>query len=188
MRSIVLFATSVLLVWNGSARPQPTPKDGEKDAKPTAAAELTRTKALKVKVSTAVTDTRLGDVLKEFSGQVDARTDMLVLWTYGPDFPFAQKVTYACKDKPLEVALDEVLTKAGGGLGYIIVSKTGDKHDGWVLLTTTGERGTERPPATEEEENSAADRLTLAKKLIDDGKPDQAKPVLTLLVKKYANT
>lgn len=113
---------------------------------------------------------------------------MLVLWTYGPGFPYSQKVTYACKDRPIDVALDELLTKAGGGLGYVIVSKDGDRHDGWVQLTATGERGALLLAATAEEEKTAAERLALAKKLIDGGKPESAKPLLTIIVKKYANT
>ncbi len=188
MRSIVQIAALVALAWCGIGGAQPIPKDDKKDAKPTAAAELTRTKLLKVKVSIDAKGGRLGDVLKEFAAQVDMKAEVLILWQYGSDFPYAQKVTYACKDKPLDAALDELLTKAGGGLGYIVVSKEGDKRDGWVSLNTTGERGSELPDATAEEETAAADRLAIAKKLIDAGKPDSAKPVLTLVVTKYPTT
>jgi hypothetical protein len=192
MRAMVIFTASVALVCGSVAWSQPTPKDekkdGAKDAKDTAtpAAELTRTKALKTKVSAIFTDARLGDVLKEFAAQVDMKSDLQLLWVYGPDFPFAKKVNYTCKDKPLEAALDE-LFKKNGGLGYIVVSKDGDKHDGWVLLTTTGERGVEKPEVklTEAEETDAADKLALAKKLIDGNKTDQAKTVLTFIMKKY---
>ena len=37
-------------------------------------------------------------------------------------------------------------------------------------------------------DSSAAERLVLAKKLIDAGKPASAKPLLEILVKKYAAT
>ena len=188
MRSIVLFAASAALVLGSPAWSRSAPKEGEKDAKQTAGAELTRTKALKVKVSIDAKNGRLGDVLKEFAAQADMRSDMLVMWAYGTGFPHSQKVTYTCKDKPLETALDELLTKAGGGLGYVIVSKEGDKHDGWVLLNTTGERGSETLTGAAAEEAAAAERLALAKKLLDDKKPDDAKTVLTLITKKYANT
>jgi hypothetical protein len=172
-------------------------KKAEKDSKgatkdtgkPTPAAELTRTKALKAKMSVSFTNARLGDVLKEFAAQVDMKADTQLLWTYGTGFPYSQKVTYSCKDKPLEVALDELFKKVEG-LGYIVVSKDGDKHDGWVLLTTTGERGFEKgaeppPKATEAEETDAVDKLALAKKLIDVGKNEQAKTVLTFIIKRY---
>lgn len=183
MRSIVLFA--VLFVAPGSAFAQP-------GAKPTAAAAVTHAKALKAKVTVDYKDVRLGDVLKEFAAQVDMRADVILFWTYGKDFPYAQKVTYACKDKPLEVALDELFKK--DGLGYVVVSKDGDKHDGWVLLTTTGERGVEKgaeppppppPPATAAEEAEAVEKLALAKKLIELKKDEQAKTVLAFIVKRY---
>ncbi len=137
MRPIVQFLSAAVVAWGVFAV---SPVSAQ-DAKPTAAADLTRTKALKAKVSVEAKEGRLGDVLKEFAAQADMRADMLVLWTYGPGFPYSQKVTYACKDRPIDVALDELLTKAGGGLGYVIVSKDGDRHDGWVQLTATGERG-----------------------------------------------
>ncbi|MDY3557995.1 hypothetical protein R5W23_000638 [Gemmata sp. JC673] len=173
MRSIVPFAAALLLAGPGfSAQPAP-------DAA-TPAAELTRAKALKVKVSLEARDARLGDVLKEFAAQADARADMLILWAYGPGFPHAQRVTYRCKDKPIEDALAEVLKAAGGGLGYTVVSKDGDKRDGWVLLTAAA--------ATAEDETAAADRVAQAKKLIDGGKPDPAKTLLTLVVQKYGAT
>ncbi|AMV22990.1 hypothetical protein VT84_01170 [Gemmata sp. SH-PL17] len=188
MRSIVLFAASAALVLSGFAWALAAPKEDKKDAKETPAAEKTRTKSLKVKVSIDTKNGRLGDVLKEFAAQADMRSDMLVMWAYGTGFPYSQKVTYSCKDKPLEEALDELLTKAGGGLGYVIVSKEGDKHDGWVSLNTTGERGTAALTGAAADEAAAAERLALAKKLLDDKKPDDAKIVLTLITKKYANT
>ena len=184
MRLSVPFAPAFVLAWSLFAAPTAVAEE----AKPTPAADATRAKALKTKVSIEAKEARLGDVLKEFAAQADMRADMLVLWTYGPGFPFAQKVTYTCKDKPLDAALDELLTKAGGKLGYTIVSQDGDRHDGWVQLTTTGERGTLLLAATAEEEATAAKRLELAKKLIDGSKPESAKPLLTIITKNYANT
>jgi hypothetical protein len=157
-------------------------------AKDTPAADLTRAKLLKVKVTGTFTDVRLGDVLKEFAHQVDTSADQPVMWAYSAGFPFSQKVTFSVADKPLDAALDQLLAKAGGGLGYVVVSKDGDRYDGWVRLTTTGERGSEAPPATAEEEATAAERLALAKKLIDVGKPASAKPVLEIVAKKYPTT
>ena len=205
MRSIVLFALSAALVagvstWSqcpAAARLNDEKKDEKKDDKtaakgagrPTDAAELTRAKSLKAKMTADFKDVRLGDVLKEFAAQVDMRADTRLLWTYGKDFPYAQKVTYACKDKPLEAALDELFKKVGT-LGYVVVSKDGDRHDGWILLTTTGERGAEKgaeppPKATEAEEADAAEKLGLAKKLIEVNKTEQAKTVLAFVVKRY---
>lgn len=198
MRAIVLFVLSVALVVGvvgGSqssltARQKDEKKGEKKDEKPatklTPAAEVTLAKALKAKMTANFTDVRLGDVLKEFAAQVDMRADVILLWAYGKDFPYAKKVTYSCRDKPLEVALDE-LFKKHGELGYIVVSKDGDRRDGWVLLTTTGERGLEKvlPPATAEQEADAAEKLALAKKLLNTNKNDQAKTVLAFIVKNY---
>lgn len=192
MRTTVLLAASAALLGSGfgsfppaPAAPREDDKKDEKSAdKPTAAAELTRTKALKAKMSVAFTDARLGDVLKELAAQVDMRADVQLMWTYGPNFPYARKVTYSCKDKSLDAVLDELFTKLGT-LGYVVVSKDGDRHDGWIRLTTSGERGSEWPPATPAEEAAATDRLELAKRFLDAGKKENAKTVLTSLVKKY---
>ncbi len=154
----------------------------------TPAADFTRVKLLKAKMNGDFTNVSLGDILKEFAHLAEMETDQPVMWNYGAGFPFSQKVTFAIKDKPLEVALDELLKKAGGGLGYLVVSKDGDKYDGWVRLTTTGERGSLPPAATEAEETEAASKLTLAKKLIDAGKGVTAKPVLEIIVRKFPTT
>src|SRR5262245_25103646 len=87
MRAIVFFALSAALVIGVFQWLQPTAdarqKDEKKDAKDTKpaskltpAAEATRAKALKAKVSVSFTDARLGDVLKEFAAQVDMRADL----------------------------------------------------------------------------------------------------------------
>ncbi|HVL13917.1 MAG TPA: hypothetical protein VM529_15215, partial [Gemmata sp.] len=152
----VLFAT---LTGVDFARGQP-PAAAAKD---TPAAGLTRGKLLRVKVTVDSTEERLGDILKEFAAQADREADRPVLWAYGLDFPYAKKITIAIKDKPIDEALDLLLQKAGGGLGYVVVSKDGDKYDGWVRLTTTGERGTAAPDPAAEEEATAAERLALVK-------------------------
>ncbi|QJW97653.1 tetratricopeptide repeat protein [Frigoriglobus tundricola] len=198
MRAMVLFTASVTLLWGAAAWSQPAPQGDKKDAKAdppsaamepltlTPAAERTRTKALKAKVSVNFTEKRLGDVLKEFATQADVSADALLMWAYGPDFPYSKSVSYTCKGKALDVALDE-LFKKNGDLGYIVVSKEGDKHDGWVLLTTTGERGAAKPAVKlgAKDEADAAEKLALAKTLIDGGKTDQAKTVLAFVLKKY---
>jgi hypothetical protein len=191
MRESLLVAVVVAGVWSGFAVAQPDPKQPPKaPEKPTAAAELTRTKLLKVKVSGEFKDVRLGDILKAFAGVVEMNAEGVLMWTYGPGFPYSQKVTYSCKNKTLEAALDELCTKVGA-LGYVVVSKEGDKYDGWVRLTTTGERGYEKgaePKATAEDEEAAAKRLAVAKKLYDAQKFADAKPLLEFIAAKYPGT
>jgi hypothetical protein len=192
MRPSVLFALSAALLAGLFAWPQLEAEAREKDEKKegktepgklTPAAERTLTRALKAKVSGEFNEVRLGDVLKLWADQVDTKADLTILWAYGEGFPYSQKVTYRCKEKPLEVALDELFKKSGG-LGYVVVSKDGDRRDGWVMLTTTGERGVEKK-ATAAEEADAEEKLALAKKLLDGGKNDQAKTVLSVVVKRY---
>jgi hypothetical protein len=169
-----------------------TPKEASKNTGKETPCEITRAKLLKTKVTGSFQDVRIGEILKEFADQVDAKGDQPVMWFYGMGFPFAQKVTFVCKDKPLDEVLDQLLKKAGKGLGYVVVAKEGDKYDGWVRLTTTGERGSiDKGPAAlakVDEEASAAEKLAVAKKLIDLGKPAAAKPVLEILVERYPNT
>jgi hypothetical protein len=200
LQSFVFVAILVVIVGNEYSVEAQTPKDKSKvtpketiKEAPTAteketAAQITRTKLLKAKVSGKYKEVRLGDILKEFANQVDMQGDQPVMWAYGPGFPYSQKVTYSCEDLALDTVLDQLLTKADGGLGYVVVSKEGDKYDGWVRLTTTGERGLEKGAATPAEEAAAAKDLTTAKRLIELGKPAAAKPVLEILVRKYSNT
>jgi hypothetical protein len=189
-------ATIALLFWGVSTTvlggfpctAQSPIADSSPDKKPSVAAELTRSKLLKVTVMATFQNVRLGDILKELGAQVEMKSDQPLMWTYGPGFPFEKRVSFTCKDESLEIALDRLFTQVGGGTGYVIVSNTGDKHDGWVRLTIKGERGTELRPPTMEEETTALERLTLAKKLLESGKADSAKPLLEVLVRKYAAT
>jgi hypothetical protein len=193
---IALVAATVVTLGNDCSVSGQTPKDKSKDTPKEApkntpklsAAEFTRTRLLKTKVSGSFQDVRIGDILKEFADQVDMKSDQPVMWAYGKAFPYTQKVSFNCTDKPLDVVLDLLLKKGGDGLGYVVVSKEGDKYDGWVRLTTTGERGVEKDAPTPQDETTAAEKLTLAKKLIDLGKTTAAKPVLEILVKNYPST
>ena len=189
---VVLLATLLALLVTAFGGVGSTAAQGTKDAKPavkdTPAAELTRTKLLKVKVTVEFTDAPLGEVLKEFAAQVDMNAETPLMWAYGANFPHAKKVTIALNKKPLDEALDALLTKAGGGLGYVVVSRPGDKYDGWVRVTTTGERGVGPPIPTEEDEKTASERLAVAKRLIDAGKAASAKPLLEIIARTYPRT
>jgi hypothetical protein len=194
MRVTVLAAFAAVVGMGFSVAGQ-APKDPPKEppkssAKDTPAAATTRAKLLKTPVTGNFKDVRLGDILKEFAAQVDMKGEQPVMWAYGAGFPYSQKFTFACKDTPLDAALDGLFAKVGK-LGYVVVSKDGDKYDGWVWLTTGGERGWEKgnePPPSAKEEADAAENLAIARKLIDGGKPAAAKPVLELLVKNAPRT
>ena len=192
-----LFAvfTGALIAAAGNPAPMAAQvaKDAPKEApkltvKDSPLADFTRTKALKAKVTADFTDVKLGEILKEFAHLAEEKTDEPLMLSYGEGFPYSQKVTYGVKNQSLDVALDSLLKKAGGGLGYVVVSKDGDKYDGWLRFTTTGERGIEPPPPGAAEEAEAATKLTLAKKLLDAGKPASAKPVLAIIARNFAGT
>jgi hypothetical protein len=185
MRVATLAVLAVLL--GGPAGPAQDTK-----SKDTAAAGRTRTKLLKVKMTVEFKHVQLRDALKELAAQADMAADRPVMWTYGTDIPAAKPVTYSCKDKPLDTVLDELLK--GPGLGYVVISDEEDRRDGWVRITTGGERGYAKAKPSEpkaeatDDESVAAERLKFAKGLIDGGKAGQAKPVLLVITKKYPTT
>ena len=96
----MLTAGLVAIAGEGVSPAAQVPKDAPKaSGKDSLATELTRTKLLKVKVSVAYIDTRVGEILKEFAHLVDTKADRPVMWAYGTDFPFAQKVVASWCDR-----------------------------------------------------------------------------------------
>jgi hypothetical protein len=188
MRRVLIVGLITLLCTGFAGRAD----DAKTAARDTPAADRTRTKLLRVKVSVAFQNVTLRDALKEFAAQVDMAAERPVMWTYGPEVPANTTVTYSCRDKPLEQALDE-LFKAHG-LGYVVVSKEDDRRNGWVRVTTGTERGYAKgaKPAAgagvSDDEKLAAGKLAFAKELLDAGKAASAKPVLVLITRKYAGT
>jgi hypothetical protein len=163
------------------------------NAADTPAAERTRTKLLKVRVTLDYKNTPLREVLKEVAAQVESLAEKPVMWTYAPDVKAGQPITYSCEAKRVEEVLDDLgkLT----GIGYIVVSKDDHKHDGWVRITKGPERGTGKypddaaaPAIDDPDEAKAAARLKSAKELIDSGKDADAKAVLKLVIDKHPKT
>lgn len=172
----------------GETRPATVPPAAQE----TPAAARTRLRLARVKVRGSFQHARLGDILKEFAQQTEEQTGDPVLWTYAPDFPAGTRVQVDLTEQPLVQALDQVLTAGSKAsrqnLGYVILSLPDHKHDGWIRLTTKGERGKELPAATAEEEQQAQERLAMAQKLLADNKPAAAKIYLEVIVKKYPAT
>jgi hypothetical protein len=158
----------------------------------TPAAAATRLRLARVKVRGSFQDARLGDILKEFAQLAEEQTGEPVLWTYAPGFPAQVRIQVELAEQSLLQALDQVLTAGSKAsqqnLGYVVLSLPDHKHDGWVRLTTHGERGQELPAATAEEEQQAHERLATAQKLLADNKPAAAKIYLEVIVKKYPTT
>lgn len=157
----------------------------------TPAAERTRNKLLKIRVTVDAKNVSLRELLKEFAAQVEMKADRPVMWTYAPEVDGGQKITYACTDKPLDTALAEVCKLAG--IGYVVASKEDHKHDGWVRITKGDERGYGKYPAedtapADPDEAKAANRLKTAKELVDGGMAADAKAVLQLIIDKHPKT
>jgi hypothetical protein len=147
---------------------------------------------VQVKVQGSFSNARLGDILKEFAQQAEEQTGEPVLWTYASGFTAGIRISVELKEQSLLEALDHVLTVASKAsqqnLGYVVVSLADHKHDGWIRLTTQGERGRELPAATVEEEQQAHERLEKARRLLAENKVASARIYLEVVVKKYPTT
>jgi len=178
--------------------------------KDTPAAANTRGKKLSTKISADFQDQFLKECFAEISRQLqDAGAGSLSV-RYDVGVSMNQRVTYSAKDETLEKVLDGMLKK--NGLGFIVVSKAGDRYDGWLLIKQGNERGyavtdepktkaagkettkapskSKAPPASDDEkaEKAAAGKLELARSLLKDGKIDRAKQRLKEIVQQYPKT
>ena len=115
---------------------------GAADApKDTPLAGKTRTDKLKAKVSADFQNLMLRECFKELEGELQAQKLGSLSVTNSVGVSLNSRVTYKAKDKPLEEVLDEMLKPLD--LGYVVVSKAGDRYDGWLRITKGNERGYE---------------------------------------------
>ncbi len=191
MRAIslgVLFAVAAC----GWAAPVAVQTAGKAAPKDTRAAEFTRDRYLKVKVTGEFKDVALREILKEFAAQVrmDKEFEHPVMWTYADAELGSKPLTYTCTDKPLDAALTELCTKLK--LGFFVISQDEHARDGWVKITSGMERGfgtlADAPKAEDEDETKAAARLAVAKEQIEKGRVATAKAVLAGIVDKFPKT
>lgn len=164
------------------------------DTADTPAAAHTRTKRLAAKVTLDAKDEPLQKVLAAVSDQLEDQKLGKLGFTYTAGASGGAKVSVTAKDKLLSQVLDEMLKPAE--FGYVVVSKAGDKTDGWLRITRGKERGYEpgkepkdAPAAADDpDEKAAGEKLETAKKYLADKKPADAKVMLTFVVKKYPKT
>jgi FimV-like protein len=107
-------------------------KDSEEAAK-------TRDERLKAKISVEFKNTMLEDALKDVLGKIDEAGKGKIELKFNTGISRNQKINFAGKDMPAEDVLDGML---GDNLGYVIISKKGDKTDGGLLIVAGKARGT----------------------------------------------
>lgn len=161
-----------------------------------AAAENTRAKLLKAKITVAFNKMPLREAMKEIAHLVEQAAERPIFWTYAPEGKAAPAtpVTYSAKDKTVEQVLDEMFRPLG--LGYTVISADDQPRDGWVRIAPGKDRGAiaSSGPApmpvvpADPEEAMALARLTSAKALIDQGKTTDAKLILGLVTTKFGKT
>lgn len=141
----------------------------------TALAAKVRAEKLKVKITVEFKNEMLKDIFKEFSAQVEAKK--LGVLAFAPDTGVSMnsRVTFSCKDKPLEDALDEMFKPLD--LGYYVVSKEKDRYDGWIKVNKSNDRGTMGGADMKKEDPKKVDPKKIDPKKVDTKKKDEPKKV-----------
>ncbi len=185
------------------------------EPKDTQAAEQTRVKKLKGKVTVEAKMLPLKEILKEISEQLSEQKLGIISTEYETGVSGNTRTSLNVKDATAEEALDKLFGSLE--LGYIVVSKKGDAHDGYLKIVKGNARGYEAgkepkdapKPAdpkkpepkpevkpepkpepkpetpTDPGEKEASEKLAAAKTLLEEKKPDEAKPLLKYVAKFY---
>jgi hypothetical protein len=138
---------------------------GKKDS---AAAAATR-KKLKTKITVDYKDTRLKDIASDIQKQLDNRISIRIDNEGGVSNNLT--ITFSAEEKPLDVILDEMFSK--NQLGYVIVSSSKDRRDGWLIIKKGKQRGYEagEEPGNEKTASKPDDKPTK-----DGDQPKKDKP------------
>ncbi len=145
-----------------------TAADPSKDTK---AADYTRTRKLKGKVTVEAKNNTLKDVLTDISGQFELLKLGPLSYQTEPGINLNSKVTVDAKDVPGDEALDQLLKPLG--YGYVVVSKDKDRYDGWIKVVKGDARGYE--PGTEPKDAPKPGAKPTTPTKPDDKKPDPPK-------------
>lgn len=105
----------------------------------TPAAAATRKRLAKEKISIDVKDLRTQDIFKDIELQLNDKVRFKFDTVGGVSLN--TKLTFKCKEDTAEKVLDAFCTKFD--FGYIVISKKGDRYDGWILIKKGKERGYE---------------------------------------------
>jgi hypothetical protein len=149
--------------------------------KDTPLAEKTRNVKLKTKISMDIKNEMLRDVMKEISGALEEKKVGSLSVQQGNGVSMNARVSVMCKDKPVEEILDELFKPLN--LGYYVVSKAGDRYDGFLHINTSpndrGHKGDEMAKdgkkETKEEKKDDPKKKEEVKKKDDPKKKDENK-------------
>jgi hypothetical protein len=186
--------------------------------KDSAAAELTRSKKLKAKISIKTENSMLRDILKEISGAVQESGAGAIRIKPAPNegITLTSRFDKEYKDKTLEEILDDLLKEKGWGY-YVASAKPGDQDDGAIMLVSKPWRGSQGDAKSEDkkakkeastkkeedkksmvkkdvkdspsaDEKAAAGHLSIAELYIRTKKYEKAKPVLEDIIKNHPDT
>jgi hypothetical protein len=173
--------------------------------KDTQAATATR-KKLTIKISVDYKDEYFSEIIKDLKRQIEDGGGGALSTVNDAGVSNNTKYSFAAKDQTVADVLDGLCKK--NGLGYIVISKPGDRYDGWIKFKQGNERGypageepkakgvskspqkdAEKPAGGDDkDEKAAAGKLDLARELIKDGKKDRARQRLEELIKSYPQT
>lgn len=109
--------------------------------KDTKAAEFTRTKKLKGKVTVEAKNLPLKEILEDISGQLQDLKLGPISAQYDIGISGNTRTNLSVKDVSAEEALDKLFGSLE--LGYIVVSKDKDRYDGWIKIMKGAARGYE---------------------------------------------
>jgi FimV-like protein len=139
-------------------------------------ATKTRNERLKVKMSVNWKNKPLNDALAEVASQIDEKGLGKIEIKYNSGVSMNQRINLTAKDKTIAEVLDGAL---GANLGYIIISKKGDKTDGGLLIRQGAERGSAddakaagKAPTKDKEKPAPKDRAEAKAKTPAKEKPE----------------
>jgi hypothetical protein len=163
------------------------------DPELTPAAAFTQNERLKAPVTVEAQALPLRRVLENIIDQLEEQELGRIGVVWGPGVSNNTTITAKIADKPLGSVLNTLLREHD--LSYRVVSKSDDRADGWIQIV----RGASPPDegaepedmpskATPEEEQSAKQRLDLAKKFLGEKKNADARVMLNFVIKKHPET
>src|SRR5262249_30709951 len=153
----------------------------------TPAATTTRTKKLTAKITVEFKDTYLKEALDEISGQLKDQGLGTLNHKLATGVSGNQRVSFKGEKVTVADVLEGILKAPG--LGYVVLSQSGDRYDGALLIRQGNERGTPadaKTPAAKDKKEVKKDKPKEEPKATpksDDDKNEKAAASALSLIK-----